>query len=538
MLLSIGCSQGFNVTQFDPQSNNDERVTYYSHSMSISTPQAAYMHIATVAPHELNGNKLQATGFDKDGNYAYIVYNTEGNTVRGGLDIISVASLNTPVVVSSLVSENSEYAEVKRRNNHIFMVGQKKDTERNYGLLTVVDISNKTNPQVVGEVVFTDGWYATSIDIQGSKAYVTVPNVGVKTLDISNPLSVSVLSTQAAHGNSLFVRRNGSDNIVLGGTSTHKVSKLSGATVSSVYSISNQEQEAPARFIISGNTLLTNGGNTGLTILDKINTSSVTLKSQTPVTGRGNGITVGQCKTAYLAQGDQGLLTFDISSLTSPQNVGRFDFAEAQEDCGSANNVFYMKSGSNHYVFVSDGIGGVKIVKVSYNDPNCSCDEDDHNSEDHSGLLCKVYDLSSTKPSNLPNFSTLTPVGSFTTDILNVTAQTWSNSFPLFPALSPLRSMKEWYGVVCEGIWESQKSQQIKVYLGSDDGSKFYLDGNLEINHDGIHGPSTVSKSINVLKKDYPVKIEYYQGPKTEIQLELKFESSTDAKQYMSGFHH
>lgn len=540
-LLIVSCTKELNtLTQFTPMNDGFNRTSYYSHLMqSVSNSQATYTHIATVAPHVLNGNPLQATGFEKDGNYAYIVYNTQGDTVRGGLDIISLASLNTPTVLSSIVSENSEYAEVKRKNNYLLMVGQKKDLERNYGLLTVVDVTNKSAPVVVNELVFSDGWYATSIDIQSSKAYVTIPNVGVKTIDISNMTNLIVTETKATNGNSLFVRRNSSNSIVLGGSNTHSVSKInSSSIVSNLFTISNQEQEAPARFYISGKNLLTNGGNTGLTILDKID-SVPTLKSSTPLLGRGNGITVGQCKMAYLAQGDQGLLTFDIKNLASPQNIGRFDFADAQEDCGSANNVFYMNSGSNNYIFVADGLGGVKIVKVSYSASDCEEDEDEaDNCEDHSGLLCKVYDLNSTKPSSLPNFSSLTPVGSFTTDILNVTSQTWENSFPLFPVSSSLRNLKEWYGIVCEGTWESRKEQEITISLGSDDGAKLYLDNSLQINNDGLHAPQTLTKKINVVKKDYPIKIEYYQGPKVQIQLELKYESATDSKQYMTGFSH
>lgn len=527
-LILVNCSpKNFEVTQFSPE-NSQDRVIYYSHQMSLSTPQSTYTHIATIQPHNLGGNLLQATGFEKDGNYAFVSYNTEGNIVRGGLDIIQLSSLNSPTLVSSIVSEDSEYAELKIKNNYLYMVGQKKTPSRNYAVLTVINVSNKALPVVASELVFTDGWYATSLDIEGSKVFITVPNVGIKEVDITNPTALILNSTKSVSGNSLFTRRYLGNSLILGGTNTHNISKLtSSSVVTNLFTITNQEQEAPARFSLKGNTLLTNAGYTGFKIIDNMNTTPV-LKSTTTLTGRGNGITHGSCNMAYLAQGEEGLLTFNLENLNNPVNLGRFDFADAQEDCGSANNVFYMSSGNDHYVFVADGLGGVKIVKVVYSDSLCSCETE--------GLLCKVYDLSVTQPSLLPNFSTLTPVGTFVTNSLNVTPQTWANSFPLFP--TSLKTMKEWYGIVCEGTWKSTKAQEITLSLGSDDGSKLYFNNLLEINNDGLHSPLTLTKKVNVLVQNYPVKIEYYQGPQTQIQLELKYQSVSDPLQYMMGFSH
>jgi len=526
-LVFVGCSPLKSITQFETQ-NNNSRLQPYSYQMNNSTETSIYTHIATISPHILNGNKLQATGFDKDGSYAFISYNTEGNTVRGGLDILSVNSLQSPSIVSSIVSENSEYAEVKFKNNYLYMVGQKKDTNRNYALLTVIDVSNKSNPIAVEELVFTDGWYATSIDIEGNKAFITVPNVGVKEVDITNPLNVQLLSTKSAD-NALYVRRSGNRSVLVGGLNSHKVQILD-SSLTTAYQMSSQQQEAPARFVISQNVLFSNGGNTGLTILDQINSSSPSLKSQTAISGRGNGINAGQCKKIYLAQGDQGLLTYDISNLSSPSFVGRFDFSGANEDCGSANNVFVANLNGTEYVFVADGLAGVKIVKVENDPSSCGCD----NSQNQ-GLSCKVYDLSSTHPSSLPNFSSLTPVGTFTTNQLDVVAQSWQNSFTLFP--NSLKIYKEWYGIVCEGNWTLSQAQSVEFSLGSDDGSKLYLDNTMIINNDGLHGPQTLTTVKNLSPKTYAVKVEYYQGPQTQIQLELKTKINNQST-YMTGFSH
>lgn len=525
LILTAGCSPLKSITQFETQSNTN-RVSLHSYQMSNSTASSIYTHIATISPHLLNGNTLQATGFEQAGSHAFIAYNTEGNVVRGGLDIISINSLNTPSIVSSIVSENSEYAELKIKGNYLFMVGQKKDISRNYGVLTVVDVLNKSNPVAVEELVFTDGWYATSIDIEGNKAYITIPNFGVKEVDISNPLNVQITDTKAS-SNALFTRRHGNASIVVGGLNSHKVSKIDQNSSSTLLTISNQQQEAPARFALSGNTLFSNGGNTGLTILDQVHSANPVLKSQTTVQGRGNGISAGQCKTLYLAQGEQGLLTYDISNLSAPSFVARFDFSGAQEDCGSANNVFVSKINGIEYVFVADGLAGVKIVKVDHDASSCGCEDASQ------GLSCKVYDLSATRPTSLPNFSSMTPVGSFTTNQLDVVPQTWQNSFPLFP--TALKTYKEWYGIVCEGKWTSTASQTVEFSLGSDDGSKLYIDNSIVINNDGLHSPTTKTATLQTTPKTYNIKVEYYQGPQTQIQLELKTKINNQSS-YMTGF--
>lgn len=539
MALSA-CSSRLEVTTFEKTTTTTETgIKIYSHNMAVSNPNMLYEHIATIPPRVLNGKTLQSTGFAKKGNYAYVVYNTKGDEIRGGLDILEMTTPSTPVLKNSLVSENSEYAEVKVKGNYLLMVGQKKDVSRNYGLLTVINVTDPLNPVVASELVFADGWYATSIDLEANKAYITVPNVGVKVVDISNLNAVTLLSTESSSaGNSFFVRRNTNRSIVLGGTSAHQLSSLQGGTTTLLDLISYQPQEAPARFRLKNNVLYTNGGNTGLNILSKINTSSPELKYSSPIEGRGNGLTTGSCHQLYLAQGEQGLLIYNAEDLGNPVFEGRFDYADAQEDCGSANNVEYLEISNNKYVFVSDGLGGVKIVKVNpTTDCNCDDQEDDDNSEDHeSGLMCKVYDLQ-TQLSQLPNFSTLTPVGSFTTNQLDVVDQTWANSFPLFP--TPLKYLTENYGVVCEGYWVSNSVQTIQVSLSSDDGSKLYLDNNLEINNDGLHAPQTVTKNINVIQKDYSIKIEYYQGPRTQIQLMLEYKPlPSGTKTYMTGFYH
>jgi len=522
--LVILNSCGFNKSQSTTDlSTATEQTTVqtFSHTMSLTAADAQFTHVATFQPSSFNNKKLQATSVTKNGSLLYITYNTQYDDIRGGVDIISLSSTNVPTVLKSLVSESTEFADAKLSGSYLYMVGQKKDASRNYAVLTVLNIANSTNPIVVSEKTF-NGFYATSIDIQNSKAYITIPNLGVEKIDISNPASLVDEGTTAINaGNSLFVKRSGLADLVLGGSSNHNLSVVSSSQNTSLV-LSGQSQEAPARFTYKDDYLYTNAGNSGLRIIKNFDSTSPTLTYTGSLSGTGNGLGLGSCDKLYLAQGEQGLQVYNISNKQNPVNEGSFDFTN---DSGSANNTFYVINNNEHFVFVADGLAGVQMVKVN---PTCSSahdqddDDKDHESdcEHDKGLICKVYDLSATKPSSLPDFSTMTAVGSFYASKMDVVAQSYANSFPKFT--TALKTYKEWYGIQCKGYWQSPYAESASLSLGSDDGSKLYLDDSLVINNDGLHSPTTVSATKILSKKAYKVRLDYYQGPQTEIQLELK----------------
>lgn len=516
LLSACGVKTQRKQTALEPAAKTS--IQTFSHSMSLTASNTQFTHIATFQPSSFNNKKLQATSITKNGSLLYITYNTQYDDIRGGLDIISLSSSNVPTVLKSLVSENTEYADAKLSGSYLYMVGQKKDLERNYAVLTVVNISNAANPVVVSEKTF-NGFYATSIDLQSGKAYITIPNLGVQTINISNPASlVDQGSTTIPSGNSLYVKRSGLANIVIGGSSNHNLSVVSSSQNSAV-SLAGQSQEAPARFTYKDDYLYTNAGNTGLRILKNFNTTTPTLSYTGSLSGTGNGLSLGSCDKLYLAQGEQGLQVYNIANKQSPINEGSFDFAN---DSGSANNTFYVVNNNEHFVFVADGLAGVQMVKVTPSCPGSHDDDDDHDNDcDHDkGLICKVYDLSVTKPASLPDFSAMTPVGSFYATKMDVVSQSYANSFPKFP--TALKIYKEWYGIQCKGYWKSPYAESATISLGSDDGSKLYIDDSLFINNDGLHSPTTVSANKVLEKKEYKVRLDYYQGPQTEIQLELK----------------
>lgn len=123
-LSSISC--GINTKNKTTLTNANSKIELNNYKMELSNTCNEFVHIATINSSEFNNHKLQATGLVKKNNIVYISYNTQYDEVRGGLDIISLNSSNVPSLLSSLVSENSEFADIKMKDNYLFLVGQKR----------------------------------------------------------------------------------------------------------------------------------------------------------------------------------------------------------------------------------------------------------------------------------------------------------------------------------------------------------------------------------------------------------------------------
>lgn len=645
-LVSCGGQQSSKTSFYSAK----KEVSQFDHEMLISSPGTQFTHIATIQPSVVDNEPLQATGIDKNENIVYITSNTQGEIIRGGLDLVSISSLGSPSVISSLISNQSEYAEVKYKDGYVFMVGQKKGIEKNDAVLTVVNVSNSASPSVASELTFEDGYYATSIDIEGNLAYITVPNIGLKVVNISNPNLVVLQETQIlssstnsapgllppgvsiihqitsdwntsynyqiqikndgsnpilnwtlcfnynhvvgptvwngslnsssaqpnwkidpmpynqiiypgsnvtmgwtgtpggvngdvieniqfipeanasctqsaglAFDNALFVRRYNNKSLVLGGADQHKLILNSGSGSSSlVKNISSSIQEAPGRFVIKNNSFFSNAGNSGLTIIDGLNDSPI-ISFQESIPGTGNGLAIDSCDRLYLAQGEVGLQVVNAANHASPANLGYFDYAD---DAGSANNVFNAKINGINYVFVADGRGGVKIIKVQ----SQSCPGE------MAGISCNVYNFAPSSPGTLPNMATMTPVGSFVTEQFDVINQSSSNSFPLFP--ESLKYLKTYYGVLCEGKFTPSSAGVATIRMSSDDGSRLSLDGVVVINNDGLHSAVSKSATLTLEARPYDFKLEYFQGPASAINLELYIKYLTSPEQLLKNLSH
>lgn len=103
--------------------------------------------------------------------------------------------------------------------------------------------------------------------------------------------------------------------------------------------------------------------------------------------------------------------------------------------------------------------------------------------------------------SALPNFSLLTPDEEKIVDLVSVGNY----------------AGKENFGLVFTGLLQISDPGNYKLSIGSDDGSKFFLQNQLFVNNDGLHGNVKLGKSIFLLPGLYPFRIEFFERSGGEV---------------------
>ena len=145
------------------------------------------------------------------------------------------------------------------------------------------------------------------------------------------------------------------------------------------------------------------------------------------------------------------------------------------------------------------------------------------------GLMGRVFLLPDTTRS-LPDFDTLTPLPDpiYVSEI-NVPWQKWSSGFP------GLRDRFEWFGVQYTGSFKPLRSGTYGFKLISDDGSRLFIDDKLIINNDGIHAESPVGASLHLSDSIHTFRLDYFQGPKYELALQLYWSIADSAEKIFPG---
>ncbi|MNT76974.1 PA14 domain protein [compost metagenome] len=62
--------------------------------------------------------------------------------------------------------------------------------------------------------------------------------------------------------------------------------------------------------------------------------------------------------------------------------------------------------------------------------------------------------------------------------------------------------------------------------LYSDDGSRLYINGQLVIDNDGVHSPSSVTAELTLNPGLHDIRVDYFQGPGSALALQLFWETA------------
>lgn len=130
------------------------------------------------------------------------------------------------------------------------------------------------------------------------------------------------------------------------------------------------------------------------------------------------------------------------------------------------------------------------------------------------GLEGNIFALI-TYTRKLPDFDTMSSLGTIYTKELNIPKRSWTNGFP------GVTDRFEWFGIEYKANFTAKKAGRYTFTLLSDDGAKLFIDDSLVVDNDGLHSQVEKSNIFELDKSPHKIKIQYFQGPRTEIALQF-----------------
>ncbi|MCB9427018.1 MAG: OmpA family protein [Flavobacteriales bacterium] len=144
------------------------------------------------------------------------------------------------------------------------------------------------------------------------------------------------------------------------------------------------------------------------------------------------------------------------------------------------------------------------------------------NNEDMNNFEGKIYYLPQST-SRLPDFSTLEPVGTIYTPEIDVKKQSFHKGFP------GVTNRNEYFGIVYKAQFYIDENFKYCFSLGSDDGSKLFIDDQLIIDNDGTHSLKYERNCVDLKEGLHSIEVQYFQGPKYDVALTLRYKKFEEA---------
>jgi hypothetical protein len=103
----------------------------------------------------------------------------------------------------------------------------------------------------------------------------------------------------------------------------------------------------------------------------------------------------------------------------------------------------------------------------------------------------------------------------FFSDELNVPSRRFDEGFPGVSART------EWFSLHYAGTFKVRRAGEYQFRLKSDDGSLLFIDGELVIDHDGVHDAISKRGEVDLDAGAHQIVVRYFQGPRNVLALQL-----------------
>lgn len=130
------------------------------------------------------------------------------------------------------------------------------------------------------------------------------------------------------------------------------------------------------------------------------------------------------------------------------------------------------------------------------------------------GLTGNVFKLAANTQ-KLPDLDKMTPVAAVIAPNLDIPERAFSSGFP------GVKDLFEWFAIKFRGRLIVDTAATCSFKLTSDDGANLYIGGNKIVDNDGVHPTQSRTGSATLGKGQHDIRIDYYQGPRYHITLQL-----------------
>lgn len=126
-----------------------------------------------------------------------------------------------------------------------------------------------------------------------------------------------------------------------------------------------------------------------------------------------------------------------------------------------------------------------------------------------------AYDLPANTDKLPLNFNGMQPTASFWTTAWDIAPRKFDQGFP------GVTDRVEWFAIKWEGKVNVHFPGVHTFRTLCDDGCELFIDGHRIVDNDGIHPPRQVSAQVNLAAGEHSIIIEYFQGPRWDIALQI-----------------
>lgn len=310
------------------------------------------------APKDSQGNTLQASHVTVNGNYAYVSYNSQGETYSGAIDMIDISDPYKPKLVMAALIPDTDITSLVYSSGKLIIAGA-TNTDKNPEL---------TSPAIVMNMQLTSsGGLTTNFTTNDLESYVTTDvaanstNYFAVSGDTGSLFKFDTAGKQV--GSNIAI-----EDLRTVAISNDKIVTLSGTKGVSIYNTNlvfsktiataNEGKNGSKRTIdFMGDDLLVSEGNQGLGVYNMTSGAKNQTLSITPKTGVNaedavtNAVSVNG-DYVFVANGGNGLYVYKTGTQLTLMGTLGIE--------GSAN---YVKT-SGDYIYLASGKGGLKIIKM------------------------------------------------------------------------------------------------------------------------------------------------------------------------------